>query len=356
MGNPIPIQTRSVDPYASYNSNVVNALTRIISNGQNVILSSFPIRVEKLTPTTARVYEGKCIKDDVLIEIEQIDIDFADVDYYASAGGSAFLEDGMYYIVLDYTYAKSKPAPVASIKIIKPSQRTNPGIFNSTAHMLLKVCDSTSNIILETYDFDPQIPTNRVLKSQTIDYDPRFPTGNYNASIVDQTIFAEGNSTITLPPAISSYQLTIINKDGAGPVTVVPTAGDNIENAYSAIVPELNDSITFMSDANNKWIRITTPLSTVSPAGLAITPPLGTYNMNLIDDGGYVMAFGGSAINLLSCTSVNLIRVINKDGVNPVVVNAIAGETIEGNSSITLNNQYDAVTLISNKTNTWFEV
>ena len=43
MGNPIPVQVRSVDPYASYNSDVVNRLTRIISNGNDCILHSNPI-------------------------------------------------------------------------------------------------------------------------------------------------------------------------------------------------------------------------------------------------------------------------------------------------------------------------
>lgn len=356
MGNPIPNQTRSVDPYASYNSNVVNALTRIVSNGQNVILSSFPIRVDILTPTTARVSEGKCIKDDVFIEIEQIDIDFADTDFYAAAAGSAFLEDGMYYIVLDYNYVKSRPAPVASIKIIKPSQRANPAIFNSTSHMLLKVFDSTSNILLEAYDYDPEIPTNRVSRSQLTAYDPQFPTGNYNISIVDQTIFAEGNSTITLPLSLISYQVTVINKDGVGPVNVVSASGDTIEDAFSVTVPRKNDSITFMSDGNNKWIRITTPLSTVSPAGLPIFPPLGTYTMSLSGDGGYIMALGGSVINILAASTGNLIRIINTDGIAPITVYPFAGETIEGKASITLVNKYDAVTLISNKSDTWFEV
>jgi len=356
MGNPIPTQTRSVDPYASYNSNVVNALTRMISNGEDVILASFPIRVEQLTTTTARVSEGKCIKDDVFIEIQQIDIDFTDVDYYVSPGGSAFLEDGMYYIVLDYAYAKSKPAPVASIKIIKPSQRTNPAIFNSAAHMLLKVFDATSNILLEAYDYDPEIPTNQVRRSQTTSYDPRFPTGDYNTSIVDQTIFADGNSTITLPLAAVSHQVTIINEDGAGPVTVNTSYTDTIEGASSVTVPQIYDSITFMSDGTSEWIRITTPLSSVSPAGTPVSPPVGPYSMTLSDDGGYIMAFGGSTITILTAAAGNMVRIINKDGLAPVIVNAAGGETIEGNASITLTSLYDAVTIISDKSNTWFEV
>jgi len=356
MGNPIPTQTRSVDPYASYNSNVVNALTRMLSNGNDVILSSFPIRVESLTSTTARVSEGKCIKDDVLIEIEQIDIDFADVDFYVVPAGSAFLEDGMYYVVLEYSYAKTKPAPIASIKIIKPSQRTNPAIYNTDAHMLLKVFDATSNILIEAYDYDPEIPTNKVQRSQTESHDPVFPTGNYNAAIVDQTIFADGNSTITLPLAAVSRQVVVINEDGAGPITVDTLSSDTIEGASSVSIPVIYDSITFLSDGTSEWIRITTPLSTGAPAGTPVSPPTGPYTMNLSDDGGYIMAGGGSTITLLPCATGNMVRVINKDGAGAVIVDANGTETIEGNLTISLPNQYDAVTLISDKSSVWFEV
>ena len=116
MGNPVPSQIRSVDPYSSYNSDVVNKLTRIISDGENILLSPSPIDVSLINTTTVKALEGKAIVQDVLIEIQDINVDLADADFYIDSSGGIWNETGYYLVVLHYEYQKTSPPPEASIK------------------------------------------------------------------------------------------------------------------------------------------------------------------------------------------------------------------------------------------------
>lgn len=132
MASNIPSQSRAVDPFASYNSNIVNTLTRMVTHGVDGLANANSCDVEIVTDTTLKLNPGIIYKDDVWIEIEaDHTIDFEDTDHYYSFG-AGFNESGVYYIVLDYTYTKSRPAPQAKILIIKPSQTSafdpdNPG-------------------------------------------------------------------------------------------------------------------------------------------------------------------------------------------------------------------------------------
>ena len=129
----IPAQERAVDPFASYNSNVVNQLTRIVTQkGQNVnglIAIHTDLQVDLTTTIpkyVVKVYPGVAYKDDVFIRLTspQHGVDFRDSAHYVDFG-TGFDETGYYYIVLEYNYMKSRPAPQAELKIIKPSQRVN---------------------------------------------------------------------------------------------------------------------------------------------------------------------------------------------------------------------------------------
>jgi len=158
MGNPVPSQIRSVDPYASYDSNVVNKLTRIISDGENILLSPSPIDVSYVNTTTVKALEGKAIMQDVLIEIQDLNIDLSDIDFYLDSSGGIWNETGYYLVVLHYEYQKTSPPPEASIKIIMPSQKV--GLYDSTKHLFLKCLDVQSmGIIDDVLDSDPDDPT-----------------------------------------------------------------------------------------------------------------------------------------------------------------------------------------------------
>lgn len=125
MASSIPIQDRAVDPFASYNSNTVNELTRMLTYGEDGLATtkSCDISLDSTSNTLVNLSTGILYKDDVRIEItaEHV-VDFKDsIQYYNFDTG--FDEAGYYYIVLEYTFVKSRPAPQAKILIVKPSQR-----------------------------------------------------------------------------------------------------------------------------------------------------------------------------------------------------------------------------------------
>jgi hypothetical protein len=88
-----------------------------------------------------------------------LDIDMTDPDYFVSGVRD---EEGIYYIVIDYVYAKARPAPVASVKIIRPSDH---GLYNPTQYLFIKAVQVTfvgpSFTIGTLYDHDPAAPTTK---------------------------------------------------------------------------------------------------------------------------------------------------------------------------------------------------
>ncbi len=160
MASTIPNQERVVDPFASYNSNVVNKITEIVTHNTEGMLTvnSMEVVLDSTSPTdTLIVQSGYAIKDDVLIKITADHIvDINDDDQYVSS--QTPVESGNFYIVLDYQYLKQRPAPQANIKILKPSQRGL--ISGNSQYLLLKVVELSAVIpqtILGIYDYDPEV-------------------------------------------------------------------------------------------------------------------------------------------------------------------------------------------------------
>lgn len=116
-----PVQERAVDPYSSNRySSIINRLSRLVTSGSDVILYPFQsFQLTRLSDTEVSISPGMCIKDDVLIHIkESFTLDFEDnADYIDNTGDMS--STGYYYMVLQYYYARSLPAPKASIKIIR---------------------------------------------------------------------------------------------------------------------------------------------------------------------------------------------------------------------------------------------
>lgn len=168
MASSIPSQTRAVDPFASFNSNTVNQLTEMITRGENGLTDYNALQVapDSTAPFTQAVVSiGTIYKDDVMITLTQPHVvNFADPDHYVSFGGG-FNEAGTYYIVLDYTYQKSRPAPQANIKILKPSQIPNPSLGTSLFFLkAVTVIFTGSTFRLDVmYDYDPAAPSVRRL-------------------------------------------------------------------------------------------------------------------------------------------------------------------------------------------------
>jgi len=167
-----PVQTRAIDPYSSYNSNIVNRLTRLITRGTNCLHGTHAIDVymDATATNTVRIIPGQCFKDDVIISInEEKIVDITHTDYYINHL-YPWNEAGYYWICLEYVYAKAKPAPQARIRILKPSQHH---LFDeSGAFLFLKAADVQFNgLTFELrglYDYDPSYPAMKRIYAQLI--------------------------------------------------------------------------------------------------------------------------------------------------------------------------------------------
>ncbi|MFW9871474.1 MAG: hypothetical protein ACFFG0_00020 [Candidatus Thorarchaeota archaeon] len=163
MASPIPTQERIVDPFASYNSNVVNKITQLITQDSNGLLTtnSLQVSLDSTSPVnTVVVSTGYAVKDDVLIHVTQEhQVDLTDTDNYV---GTPLITAGYYYLVLDYTYAKSKPAPQASIKVLTPNEIAAGAYSLGGQYLLLKIIQLSipSGIQIDNLlDYDPSDST-----------------------------------------------------------------------------------------------------------------------------------------------------------------------------------------------------
>lgn len=159
MARVIPSQLRAVDPYASYHSNIVNRLTRAVTNNKNIILRPDHLVVTMINDHVVEVSAGIAIVDDVLIQITastQLDLTDPNVFY----GPNHFSSSGYYYVILDYQYNKVKPAPEAGLAIIAPPDV--PTLFNPNEHVFLAALDVDSTpSITQTHTYDPSNPSNQ---------------------------------------------------------------------------------------------------------------------------------------------------------------------------------------------------
>jgi len=159
----IPSQDRAVDPFASYNSDTVNELTRMLTYGEDGLATnkSCDISLDSTSNTKVNLSTGFLYKDDVRIEItaEHI-VDFTDSNQYYNFD-TGFDEAGYYYVVLEYIFVKSRPAPEAKILIIKPSQRAAYSPGGSWLFLkAVKVEGPGPFYVVSVHDRDPENPTN----------------------------------------------------------------------------------------------------------------------------------------------------------------------------------------------------
>jgi hypothetical protein len=175
MANVYPTQVRTVDPFESYHSNVVNKLTRMISDNTNCLFSSHAIDVaiDETSSTNLIISTGQCFKDDILIKIEEsLNIDISDNDYFLTS--SSIISSGYHYVCLEYTYLKAKPAPQARIRILRPNVLgTDERSYYSedSEFLFLKCVKITYNsgdgsfTIDNLYNYDPENTENKRLFS-----------------------------------------------------------------------------------------------------------------------------------------------------------------------------------------------
>lgn len=190
----IPIQERGIDPYSSYNSNIVNsAVTKPITGNQNCLFSTHAIEVtsDSTSPLTHIIIgTGICYKDNVGIEItEEFQVDMEDSDFYLTSS-AMYPNAGYYYICLQYTYVKSKPAPQARIRILNPNERS---LYSRDSEYLFLKCvkvvlSGGLYVIDSLYNYDPENPDNKRLYTPLFagveDVLPTFVQEDHEAKII----------------------------------------------------------------------------------------------------------------------------------------------------------------------------
>ncbi len=258
MGNPIPSQTRSIDAYSSYNSDVVNKLTRIISNGQDCILEINPVNVEYVSSSSVKTTIGKCIKDDVLVELSsELTIDLTDGDFFVDS--TAWNEVGFYYVVLEYEYIKTRPAPIASIQVIRHSERAT--LYDTDKHLFLACLEIGGAYQVDNiFGYDPDDPSiRRAIAGGVTPINFIDAVTDYYATPEDATIRVSGDTTIYLPLAsLCSKEIRVIKKDSYLTTTTVEATGsDLIETQTSIDMTRQWNEITVLPDPdNNVWIEV----------------------------------------------------------------------------------------------------
>jgi hypothetical protein len=116
-----PEQERAIDPFSQYRwSQNLNRLSRAVTGGRNAVhFADRSFKLTKMDWKTVTVDPGIAFKDDVLIHIKElVELDFTNNEYYIDPTGTMEAA-GYYYIVLQYYYNRSLPAPVALIRIIR---------------------------------------------------------------------------------------------------------------------------------------------------------------------------------------------------------------------------------------------
>ena len=171
-----PSQVRTVDPFASFNSDTVNKLTKMVTFDEEGLARINDLRVTNANDarsTAVFVSTGFLYKDNVLFDItSQTKVDFNTADHYYDwdSPGLGFNENGYYYIVLNYNYVKSRPAPEATYQIIKPSQR---GSYSYGGSWVFLACVLISGVggsgaqIDAIYDYDPTNADNKRVYAKT---------------------------------------------------------------------------------------------------------------------------------------------------------------------------------------------
>jgi len=119
------IQVRAVDPYSPVDSDNVSAITAAISAGTGRgVCTGFEITLPDNTHLGLEA--GVALKDYITIHfIAPVVLDIAD-----TARGP-----GLNYIVLKYKYAKTDPAPIATIDVIPV------GDYDPLWHLILGTCE-----------------------------------------------------------------------------------------------------------------------------------------------------------------------------------------------------------------------
>lgn len=246
MASDTPTQERVIDSYSSYDSDIVDKLTINLSREQNCLLADIDLQVTANDTTSVIVSTGYAFQDNVLLHItSQHTVNFYDSDHYVSSG--SYPENGYNYVVLNYNYTKSRPAPQASIKILKPSQRSI--LSTSSNFQLLKVVKLEAGIVQEVYDYDPDNTDNKrttVYRYGAAEpFVPVFSALQHESKIIydkdtDTFYFGVGDRWLSLDGSISIIKDT--TGLARGDLVYVTSTGD-VQRASSSAAISIADGV-----------------------------------------------------------------------------------------------------------------
>ncbi|MFW6001804.1 MAG: hypothetical protein ACOCQD_00530 [archaeon] len=157
----VPKQERAVDPFGERRfTSQINRLTRMVTGGKDVVVypdDSFILT--KIDKRKFNVSTGVCIKDDVLIHFtEDLEINaFENTDFFLD-DTPGVNDEGIYYIVVQYNYARSLPPPKSYIRIIR-----NKNLYSDNEDNLVFIgCFRVKKYpsVIEFYDPSSSLPSD----------------------------------------------------------------------------------------------------------------------------------------------------------------------------------------------------
>ena len=301
--NYLPSSTRyTISPYESHSTSVVNRLSHMNTYGKNCILGSKESLDVELTgdDSTAVINIGKCVIDDVLIELsESLTVDLKNTDNYVNnllnyETGTA----GYYYLCLYYKYILSRTTPTAYIQIFDPL--TTSTFLDDSEYLILKVLTVAGNIVTAISDYDPSdVDVSRKYKENYSEFFGSLPT--FESSDAGRMIGVSEDSTafefyVGGMEEWFQFQLNPISTTSSP-----STADNNYPIGMIWINTTTHDSFILsevVKGVSANWFQLNSISTTTSPSTADNTQVLGTIWINTTTHDTFILAevsFGVSA-------------------------------------------------------------
>jgi len=222
----IPTQTRAVDPFSSYESDNVNKLTRVLTDGEDKIVRDTGI-VPTIDPgddAIIRITDGVCVKDDLLIDLrsdtvgqEYQTLDITDVNNYVDG----VLLSGPFpqstYLVLSYQYIKHPNVNAAQLLILEDVSSFNTDLFMFLGRVVFSATTIISDIFLSDTTVVPNITRNVAnLSDAYVDQNARDAIGNALLSTGTVQFIYDGTNISAIALSATGSRNTLITYNGIG--------------------------------------------------------------------------------------------------------------------------------------------
>lgn len=358
MADSIPSQIRTVDPFSSYGSNVVNRHTKMVTFDEEGMANINSLRVtyaNDATSTTVVVSTGFAYKDEVLLHMDGtaiVDFNTADHYYDWDSPGLGFNENGYYYIVLNYVYVKSRPAPVASYQILKPSQRgafSTGGSWLFLAAILISGVGGAGAQIDNIFDYDPtdvdnkrlyvktytgtetELPDHNQTRDQSrVAYDPQADEFYFGYSDRWRSLGKGTGTVIKDTSGVAVGDLVYIN--GAG----------NVAEAILSAEVSSADGVVIVSDTETG-----SPPGTIQMIGLVEDVPIEAARVGSVAVGELLYLSGSESGKITDVKTTPIVQMVGRclavDGAT-VDMLFVRGDVVETNTAISVSTTLSAWT------------